>query len=217
MSNALSLSIVVTLLALAALLVAEYRASRLGKWLFKPLASAGFIATALVAGALDSVYGQCILIGLGLSMLGDVLLIGKSRKAFVAGLLAFLLGHVAYVAAFWMLGFDPWAAVMTGIALLVLCLWLGRRYLPRIETGMHRPVIAYAAIISLMLALAVGAVADSAHWIILAGAGLFYVSDLSVARDRLIQAGFINRAWGLPAYYIGQLLLAVSVMVALPP
>lgn len=201
-----------TLLALAALLLAEYRASRLGKCFSKPVASAGFIATALVAGALDSVYGIWILSGLVLSMLGDVLLIGQSRKAFVAGLLAFLLGHVAYVAAFWVLGFNGWAVAICILALLGLCLWLGQRYLPSIEPAMHRPVIAYAVVISLMLALATGAVIDSAPWIILAGAALFYVSDLSVARDRLIQAGFINRAWGLPAYYGGQLLLAASVM-----
>lgn len=207
----------ITLCALGALLIAEHRTSLPGKWLSKPLASAGFIATALFAGALESPYGQWILAGLALSMLGDVLLIGRSRKAFMAGLVAFLLGHVAYVVAFLVLGVKPLAAIIAMIMLTAFCLWLARRYLPAIDAGMRRPVIAYAAVISLMLALAVGVVADTGPWIILAGAALFYVSDLSVARDRLIQAGFINRAWGLPAYYIGQLLLAASVSWAALP
>jgi len=33
-----------------------------------------------------------------------------------------------------------------------------------------------------------------------------------VARDRFVAQGFINRAWGLPMYYGGQLLLAYSCM-----
>ncbi len=45
----------------------------------------------------------------------------------------------------------------------------------------------------------------------LAGAVSFYVSDLSVARDRFLAPGFSNRIWGLPLYYGGQPLLAWSV------
>jgi hypothetical protein len=46
---------------------------------------------------------------------------------------------------------------------------------------------------------------------ILLGAGLFYVSDLAVARDRFIAPGFANAAWGLPLYYGGQLVLALTL------
>jgi uncharacterized membrane protein YhhN len=44
------------------------------------------------------------------------------------------------------------------------------------------------------------------------GALLFYVSDLAVARNRFVAPGFANRAWGLPAYYAGQMLLASTLM-----
>jgi hypothetical protein len=37
------------------------------------------------------------------------------------------------------------------------------------------------------------------------------LSDLSVARDRFVAPGFVNRAWGLPTYFAAQLLLAASV------
>ena len=47
--------------------------------------------------------------------------------------------------------------------------------------------------------------------LLLAGAALFFVSDLAVARDKFVGASFLNRAWGLPAYYAGQLLIAWSL------
>ena len=38
----------------------------------------------------------------------------------------------------------------------------------------------------------------------------FYLSDVSVARDRFVAPGFGNRIWGLPLYYAAQLLFALS-------
>lgn len=203
--------IALTLLALPALLIAEYRGNRAGKCLFKPLASTGFVLTALLAGAVESLYGQIILLGLMLSMAGDVLLIGQSRRAFLAGLVTFLLGHVAYAVAFAHRGIDPIAMLLAGIILGLVCFGLGRRYLPVIEPTMRKPVVAYAAIISIMLALAVGTQVMASAPLILAGATLFWLSDLSVAANRLIRPAFLQRAWGLPAYFIGQLLLALSI------
>ena len=55
-------TVVVTLAALAALLVSEARGLRAGVWLAKPLASTGFVWTALAAGALEGgLYGQTVL------------------------------------------------------------------------------------------------------------------------------------------------------------
>jgi hypothetical protein len=46
---------------------------------------------------------------------------------------------------------------------------------------------------------------------VLLGAVMFYASDLSVARDRFVKRGFLNRVWGLPLYYAAQLVLASTV------
>lgn len=46
--------------------------------------------------------------------------------------------------------------------------------------------------------------------LLLAGAFLFFLSDLSVARERFVAPGFANKLWGLPFYYGGQLLLALG-------
>ena len=45
----------------------------------------------------------------------------------------------------------------------------------------------------------------------LVGAIVFAASDVAVARDRFVARSFVNRAWGLPAYYAAQLVLAWSV------
>jgi uncharacterized membrane protein YhhN len=44
-----------------------------------------------------------------------------------------------------------------------------------------------------------------------AGAVLFYLSDLAVARHRFVKAEFLNRGIGLPLYYAGQVLIALSI------
>jgi uncharacterized membrane protein YhhN len=43
------------------------------------------------------------------------------------------------------------------------------------------------------------------------GASLFYLSDLFVARNRFVKKEYVNRLVGLPLYYTGQYLLALSV------
>jgi uncharacterized membrane protein YhhN len=76
---------------------------------------------------------------------------------------------------------------------------------------MRVPVHAYIAVITVMLALAVGTAAAGSPTLILVGALAFYLSDLSVANDRFVRPGFLNRLWGLPLYYAAQLCLAASV------
>ncbi|HDP24776.1 MAG TPA: lysoplasmalogenase, partial [Deltaproteobacteria bacterium] len=39
----------------------------------------------------------------------------------------------------------------------------------------------------------------------------FYISDIFVARNRFVKQEFINRALGLPLYYLGQFLIAFSL------
>ncbi len=73
------------------------------------------------------------------------------------------------------------------------------------------PVVAYILVISAMIVCASATISSDASRLIPAGALAFYISDLSVARDRFVEAGFVNRVWGLPLYYLGQVLLAWSV------
>ena len=71
-----------------------------GGGLAKMAASSAFVLTALLAGALDTGWGSWLLGGLIASWFGDLALIGRTRAAFLAGLGAFLLAHISYVAGF---------------------------------------------------------------------------------------------------------------------
>lgn len=199
-----------TLVALVGLLVAESRASQAGKWATKPFASAGFLVAAVGAGAGSSLAGQVVLAGLGLSMIGDLALIGRSRPAFLGGLGAFLLGHVAFAVAFVLRGFDvvPALAALGLVGLSGGVVW--RRLSPSVPSAMRAPVAGYVLVISAMVVTAAGASGAAGGTLGLVGALMFYGSDLAVARDRFVAPGFVNRAWGLPLYYVAQLFLAAS-------
>jgi len=196
---------------LAALLLADWRRWRAGIWIAKPLASAGLFALAVTAGAADSAYGRWILAGLALSFGGDVLLIPHAAVAFRSGLVSFLMGHVAYAVGFAVLGLDLRVAGAVALPVAVVAFvalrWLG----PHVSGPMVFAVRAYVVAISVMVVLSAGASAHAGDLRILAGATLFFVSDLAVARDRFVSPGFGNRLWGLPLYFGGQVLLALSV------
>ena len=201
-----------TVVAVAALLVAERRGSRVGVWIAKPLASTGFVATALAAGALESNYGHWVLAALIFSWFGDVLLIPlDAPRVFLAGVLSFLTGHLVFAAAFVTLGLDPLFAVSAAavmfVPLAVVLRWLGRH----LSREMRAPVFTYVSVISAMVVCAAGAVGAGGRPTILLGALLFAASDVSVARDRFVESGFSNTVWGLPLYFGAQLVLASTV------
>ena len=180
----------------------------------KVIASTALVATAIAAGAFASRYGMVILAGLFFSWFGDAFLIGESERWFLFGLVSFLLAHIAYTTAFVEAGLDRnWTLAATipiiVIAVLVL-LWLA----PLVPDGLIWPVRIYTAIISLMVITAFGTLGAGASPLIVAGACLFYVSDLSVAATRFADPLFPTYVLGLPLYYAGQLCLALSVSTA---
>jgi uncharacterized membrane protein YhhN len=165
-------------------------------------ASAAFLALALALRAGGPLEGG-ILAGLTLSAVGDALLLSERRPAFLAGLVAFLLGHVAYAVAFAGSSRPSLLALLAVVAVTAAALaWLW----PSLG-ALRAPVVLYCAAISVMLWLALGV--DRAE--VRLGAALFYASDLLVARDRFVRPGFANRLIGLPLYYAGQVLLALAI------
>jgi uncharacterized membrane protein YhhN len=205
--------VLTTIVATAALLAAEARGSRPGVWVAKPLASAGFVATALAAGALGSGYGRLVLAGLLLSAAGDVLLIPRREAAFRAGVASFGLGHVAYGAAFASRGVDALVAGLALVAAAVPAVLVLRWLWPGVPAGLRLAVPAYVVVITAMLVLAVASVAHAGRPAIAVGAAMFYVSDLAVARERFVADSFTNKLWGLPLYFGAQLVLASTVRI----
>lgn len=190
----------------AALVWAEVGGSSLAR-VFKMLASTGFIAIALSVGGVSSAYGRLVLAALALSWIGDLLLSYSSRPAFLGGLVAFLLGHVAYSFAFGVLGIDARSAAATAVVLAVVAAVVWRWLRPHVG-DMAGPVIAYIVVISVMVVMAAGAYGSGATALVPIGATLFFLSDIAVARNQFVSPGVANRVVGLPLYYLAQILLA---------
>jgi len=205
------LPILVTAAAVAFLVLGHARDRTAWIAVAKPIASAGFIALALLRIDPASAVDRWLLAALVLGFAGDQLLV--ARRTFTLGLAAFLLGHLAYVAGFshaappagW-----PWPPLVPLGAIAVGALsWLWP-HLGRLRI----PVVLYVAAISAMAWGAWGAtLAGPMAWRCGVGATLFLLSDLTVARNRFVREAFVNRALGLPCYYAGQLLLASCVGV----
>lgn len=207
-----SIAAAATIVFLVLLLVGEQQENRTAVKLFKPLASTSFVLAGYLALGEPSPYAVGILVGLALSWWGDVLLIPKdSPGIFRLGILAFLLGHVAYSVAFLARGADVTAVLGSLGALALVAALVLRWLLPHTPKGMRIPVIAYIAVISTMVALAIGTWAAHGSTAIVVGAVMFYLSDLSVATDRFVRRHFVNRLWGLPCYFIAQLVLAWTI------
>ena len=208
-ASALVLSSTFLATAVAALLWAELKSSRLGVWLIKPVASTLFVITALLAGALASSYGRLILLGLLFSWLGDVFLIPKRRLFFIAGLGSFLLAHVAFSGAFLQQPLEVLPLTLAATATVVIAIIILRWLWHHLTHNFRPAVVSYLAAISLMVVFASGTLA-AAGPLLLIGAVMFAVSDIFVARERFVSLSVVNRLWGLPLYYGAQLIFALS-------
>lgn len=178
-------------------------------WL-KMVTSTGFIAMAIAAGGFGSLYGRMILAALFFSWWGDLFLISGKEKIFLLGLVAFLLGHLAFTGAFLAHGVDvKWLAggvLLAALAAAAIFPWLN----PHLD-DMRYPVYAYMIVISAMVITSFGAWGRGATVLIVVGAVMFYVSDIFVARARFVAPGPWNGYIGLPLYYVAQMILALSI------
>jgi uncharacterized membrane protein YhhN len=204
------------LAGLGLLLVAEYWKDRSLRYRSKPLASAAFVAIGLLrAGSTQGglLPGEAFIVaGLVLGAVGDVLLMFAGQAAFLGGLVAFLLGHLAYVVAFahvappdlWVRNPTPFVVLWAAVVLRQLWRSLG---------DMRGAVVVYVATICVMVAAAFAVYRTGAPdgLLVAIGASAFAVSDVAVARERFVSDTFVNKAWGLPLYYGAQLLLAWSI------
>ncbi|MCX7544382.1 lysoplasmalogenase [Marinicella gelatinilytica] len=205
-----------TLCALACGLTLWSQSKQRAWWagLFKTLASISFFVPACIylISHQQQTWSVLMVAAFGFSLLGDVLLIKTTNKRFfLLGLAAFLLAHLFYAGAFAWAGLRYPEAITTSvvvIAAMIGCyVWLYRHL-----TGtMKVAVPAYLTAIGLML-IAAMLTRHHAHQLIVAGAVLFALSDVFVARQRFVSPGFNNRLIGLPLYYAGQLVLLAALL-----
>lgn len=177
-------------------------------------------STALLAAfAASQNAPMLIILGLAMGSLGDFALSRPGKPAFLLGMAAFAMGHLAYVLAFWgwqgaALSPAQWAVLATTAFLLLTTeLWLAPH-----TADMRLPVRAYTLIIGAMAALAILMAPSPGTTTIRIGAALFLLSD-SLLALRLFRAQsprtkrFLSiTLW--PAYWIGQyLILRGSLMI----
>lgn len=151
-----------------------------------------------------------ILAALFLSLVGDILLM-LPRDSFRPGLVAFLLAHAAFIAAFATrltspppIGLLAVLLAMVGLLLLALRRNLGAFALP---------VLAYAIVISLMVWTAWDGWLvhrSQATGMAFGGALLFLVSDTILALRRFRRAFPASQALTLAPYYAALLLISLS-------
>lgn len=182
--------------------------------LAKLSASTLFVVVAWSLDALRSSYGQWIVAALCLGWLGDALLLSRAPKAFMAGLLAFLLSHLVFAAAFASSALSMSGAAVASIPALGAAAIVLRWLLPHTPAGFRLPVVAYVVAILGMCVAASAYAVGTGHWAALLGALMFASSGLAVARDRFVPAGHLNRLWGWPMYFAAQLVFAWTVASA---
>jgi uncharacterized membrane protein YhhN len=199
------------------LIRAEFLGLRRQVYVVKPIATLLVIVVALLSflePARNLTYSIGVSLGLVFSLGGDVaLMFQEDRRAFTIGLGLFLVAHIVYTVVFLSLGrFSAWDILST-IVLAAAAVGFYRLLAPKLGS-MKRPVIAYIVIISAMVSRAFSTLVSPVFsagyaWMVVAGALLFYFSDIVLAANRFWRPWKYHRA-SLSLYYGGQLLLALA-------
>jgi len=178
----------------------------------KPLVLSSLIVAAAVLGATSTTAGLWLLAALVFGLLGDVALLSDTLPRFRAGVAAFLIGHLAYVACFASLGLPGPAWSWAGLAVLAAALFATRGVVPatqRVEgPALSVPVAVYSVVIGAMLLCA---------WftgvpLVALGASVFVVSDAVLSIDRFVRPIPHARLILMVTYHLGQALIVAGVL-----
>lgn len=168
--------------------------------------------------------GATLWFGLGIlfCLVGDVFLLWLDRF-FIIGLVAFLLGHTAYI-----IGFNSPASPfsMWSLILALIIGMGGLRVIRRIlsamtakgQARMRSPVAVYGAVISLMLLSAMLKLTDpgwgaGASLLVALGAFLFFLSDIVLAWNKFVTPIQNGRMLNIGLYHLGQIALIAGVVM----
>lgn len=190
---------------------AAYGADYRQFYLSKPLTMLFIIALAFGYQGYDHDGSHAwILLGLRLSLAGDVLLMLPADR-FIAGLAAFLVAHLCYI-----VGFAQGPLLLNLVDGLLLLLVAGMVFgvLWSKLGEMRIPVFCYMLVIICMAWVAAGAwhaslTAGSAAALV--GALMFLFSDTMLALDRFRRPFPQARAWIMSSYFAAQFLIAGSL------
>ncbi|HAF61125.1 MAG TPA: hypothetical protein DCK95_02230 [Anaerolineaceae bacterium] len=160
---------------------------------------------------------------LGFGLLGDIFLL-RPQRYFFYGLLAFLLGHLAYIAGLWfplsMLRLSHFILMAVIVLLLV---FIAPRILKGISSRassrkLKLPVIFYMLVISVMVFFSVSTL-FSADWqqpaagLTAIGGCLFFCSDTMLAYREFVADFPKGRFWVRVTYHLAQIALTLAAIL----
>ena len=161
-------------------------------------------------------------LGLALSLIGDIFLM-LPREQFIAGLVAFLLAHIAYI-----IGFNNSLppinilsliiAIIIGITALRIYRGIASGLVVANKSYLRIPVLAYTLVISLMLLSALLTLVRP-EWSLIsalmasAGAVLFFLSDAFLAWNKFVSPIRNGKLIVIITYHMGQLLITVGAAI----
>lgn len=180
--------------------VAVARESRPLEWVAKPAT----LALLLLWAALGPHASWALLAALTFSLLGDVYLM-LPADLFLAGLLAFLVGHVGFVAAF---DATPLSRLAWFVVVMLVSAPLSLRLLRAApDLPLRIAIGVYMTVIALMVGSAIG----SGSLVAAAGALSFMASDAMIALNRFVAPFAAARVAIIVTYHLGQFLLVYAL------
>ena len=173
------------------LIRAEFKGAKQQFYVLKPVSTLLVILVALLSLTTPNAqpsFTLWVTMALVLSLGGDVALMFESNRAFLIGLVFFLLAHVVYCIAFTVPnGFYP-QDLLTGAVLLVVAVAVYLYLRPGLGSA-KGPVLLYILVLCFMVNRAASAFFGDAFtinqaWLMTVGAILFLLSDLVLAINR---------------------------------
>jgi uncharacterized membrane protein YhhN len=201
------LSIITLTLAIATI-YAKLQENETLQFIFKPLTMLAIVLIAIsnLSNPINF-YQTAILAGLIFSTIGDVFLI-KDKQFFVQGLVAFLIGHICYIAAFWT---NPnWLSLIFYLLYVIFFLKILWKDLGKLKI----PVGIYATAIALMSWMALSkTIEHHNHHTLHAflGSLMFVISDSLLAYNKFKLPFRLAPLFVLGTYFLAQWLIATSV------
>ena len=180
----------------------------------KPAVLVLLIVAAVVLGAADSPEGRWLLVALFFGLLGDIALLSESVPRFLAGVGVFLLGHLAFVVCFLVLGLSArWWSVL-GLVALAAALGTTRRVPGQVHVAVGArvsvPVGVYMVVIAAMLVCAW----LTGELLVAVGASVFVASDSILSVNRFVRPLPQARLAIMVTYHVGQALIVAGVLAA---
>lgn len=190
--------------------VAVVASKRHIEYVAKPSVMVGLIAVAIAIEPVNATERAFFIVALALGLVSDVFLM-LPRDMFLAGLVAALVEHVAYIAGFrardfyagWLL-----AALLIALASVAIFLPPIIRSLRNRHPRLVPPVLVYVAVFVVMVASAGGTGSPVA----LAGALLFFSSDAILAWNRFVKPLPFGRIVNMVPYHLGEGLIVLSLL-----